>query len=127
MEGEGDSLFAPGVSKLGRSVSSELCEPRHADILIMETTYGRPQYRFPPTSDVMRGVIRFCREALDNDETAVLFGYSLGKSQELLCGLADAGLPIMLHGTVHKLTQIYEQFGHSFPRYEAFDAGTSKG
>src|SRR2546430_7935401 len=127
MEGEGDSLFAPGVSKLGRSVSSELCEPRHADILIMETTYGRPQYRSPATADVMRGVIRFCREALDNDETAVLFGYSLGKSQEMLRGLTEAGLPIMLHGAVHKLTQVYEQLGQTFPEYGRYDLETAKG
>jgi len=93
----------------------------------METTYGRPQYVFPPTSGVLHGVARFCREALDNDATAVLLGYSLGKSQELLCGLAEAGLPLMLHGTVYKITQIYEQFGQCFPSYERYDAGSARG
>ena len=109
IEAEGESLLYTGDFKLRRSLSAEPCEPRHADILIMETTYGRPQYRFPPTEAVLSGITRFCREALDNDETPVLLGYSLGKSQELLCGLAHAGLSIMLHGTVHKLTAIYEQ------------------
>ena len=74
----------------------------------------------------MEGVIRFCREALDNGETAVLLGYSLGKSQELLCGLGDAGLPLMLHGAVYKLTQIYEQFGQCFPPYERYEAGAAQ-
>jgi DNA ligase-1 len=64
---------------------------------------------------------------LDNGETAVLLGYSLGKSQELLCGLGDAGLPLMLHGAVHKLTQIYEAFGQCFPEYEAYQAGSARG
>ena len=49
---------------------------------------------FPPSEEVIQGVIRFCREAIDNDETPVLLGYSLGKSQELLCGLGYAGLPL---------------------------------
>ena len=124
---EGQSLLYTGDFKLRRGLSAELCQPCHADILIMETTYGRPQYRFPPAVEVMQGVVRFCREALDNDETAVLFGYSLGKSQELLCGLNDAGLPIMLHGAVHNLTRIYEQFGKSFPPYARYDAATAKG
>ena len=82
---------------------------------------------FPPTDAVMKGVIRFCREALDNDEVPVLLGYSLGKSQELLCGLGDAGLPIMLHGTVFKMTQVYEQFGQCFPKYEPYEPGQTSG
>jgi DNA ligase-1 len=123
----GETLLYTGDFKLRAGLSAERCEPKHADVLIMETTYGRPQYQFPPTNEVIQGVIRFCREALDNDETPVLLGYSLGKSQELLCGLGDAGLPIMLHGTVHRLTKIYEQFGQCFPPYERYEAGTAKG
>ena len=122
-----ETLLYTGDFKLRSGLSAEKCEPRHADVLIMETTYGRPHYQFPPTEGVINGVIRFCREALDNDETPVLLGYSLGKSQELLCGLGDAGLPIMLHGTVHKLTKIYEQFGQCFPPYEKYDAESARG
>ncbi len=127
IEAGGSSLLYTGDFKLRPGLSAEACEPRPADILIMETTYGRPHYQFPPAPEVMKGIIRFCREALDNDETAVLLGYSLGKSQELLCGLGEAGLPIMLHGTVHKLTEIYEQFGICFPPYEKYDAGKAQG
>lgn len=127
IEANGQRLLYTGDFKLRRGLSAEPCEPRHADILIMETTYGLPEYRFPSANDVMQGVLRFCREALDNDETPVLLGYSLGKSQELLCGLGDAGLPMMLHGAVHRLTQIYEQFGQCFPKYERYDAGTARG
>lgn len=122
-----ETLLYTGDFKLRPSLSAESCEPRPADILIMETTYGRPHYQFPPAPEVMKGVIRFCREALDNEETPVLLGYSLGKSQELLCGLADAGLPLVLHGTVHRLTQIYEQFGKCFPAYEKYEPSIAKG
>jgi DNA ligase-1 len=127
IEAEGQSLLYTGDFKLRPSRSAELCEPRHADVLIMETTYGRPLYHFPPTELVMKSMVRFCQEALDNEETAVLLGYSLGKSQELICGLADAGLPIMLHSAVFKLTQIYENFGQCFPKYEAYEAGSARG
>jgi len=127
IEVESTCLLYTGDFKLRHGLSAEPCEPRPADILIMETTYGRPQYKFPPTADIMSGILRFCQEALDNDETAVLLGYSLGKSQELLCGLGDAGLPIMLHGAVYKLTQIYEQFGQCFPKYVRYDPASAKG
>jgi DNA ligase-1 len=127
IECEGEKLLYTGDFKLRRSFSAELCEPRPADVLIMETTFGRPQYVFPPTDEVLKGIVRFCREALDNDETAVLFGYSLGKSQELLCSLGDANLPLMLHGAVYRLTQIYEQFGQCFPKCEPYEAGAARG
>ena len=127
IEASGETLLYTGDFKLRRGLSAEACEPRHADILIMETTYGRPIYRFPPTPAVMEGVTRFCREALDNEESPVLLGYSLGKSQELLCGLTDAGLPVMLHASVHRLTKLYEQFGHCFPAYEKYDSARARG
>ena len=127
IESGGSTLLYTGDFKLRPGLSAETCEPRQADILIMETTYGRPVYHFPPTKAVMQGVTRFCREALDNEETPVLLGYSLGKSQELLRGLADASLPLTLHGTVHKLTRIYEQFGHSFPPYSKYESASARG
>lgn len=126
VEMNGASVLYTGDFKLRRGLSAEACEPRLADVLIMETTYGQPAYRFPAAADVMRAVVRFCREALDNEETPVLLGYSLGKSQELLCGLVDAGLPIMLHGAVHRLTKLYEQFGQCFPLYEKYDSSRAR-
>ena len=127
LEVGGSSLLYTGDFKLRPGLSAEKCEARQADVLVMETTYGLPRYQFPPTADVLRGVVRFCREALDNEETPVLLGYSLGKSQELLCGLAEANLPIMLHGTVQRLTKIYEQFGHCFPPYEKLESKEARG
>jgi DNA ligase 1 len=127
VEFAGGRLLYTGDFKMRHGLSAERCEPLAADVLIMETTFGRPRYVFPPAEQVMEGVIRFCREALDNDETPVLLGYSLGKSQEILCGLGQAGLPLVLHGTVFKLTRIYEAFGRCFPPYEAYQPGTARG
>ncbi len=127
IEADGGSLLYTGDFKLRRGLSAEPCEPCQADTLIMETTYGQPKYEFPPTAEVMQGIVRFCQQAIDNDETPVLFGYSLGKSQEILSGLAGAGLPIMLHAQVHKLTKIYEQLGHTFPTYEKLDPASARG
>ena len=32
----------------------------------METTFGLPRYRFPPTEGVIEQVVTFCREAIDD-------------------------------------------------------------
>lgn len=122
VEAEGESLLYTGDFKLRPNHCAEPCEPRRADYLVMETTFGRPRYRLPPDGDVWRELIEFCRGALGEGVTPVLFAYSLGKSQELLAGLREAGVPIALHKEAAKLTRIYEKFGRKFPPYVIFDS-----
>ena len=114
-------LLYTGYFKLRPGLSAETCATPRADVLIMETTYGRPHYVLPPTAQVLADLLRFCRAALDEGDTPVLFGYSLGKSQELLSSLAGASLPAMLHPQTFRLTQVYEELGLTFPPYRAFD------
>ena len=120
-------LLYTGDFKLRPGRSAEPCEPPRADVVIMETTYGRPHYTLPPTETVLAEVIAFCRAALEEGDTPVLFGYSLGKSQEILRSLAGAALPVMLHPQTLKLTAIYEALGLAFPPYSVFDAATCAG
>ncbi|HEX4083496.1 MAG TPA: ATP-dependent DNA ligase [Chthoniobacteraceae bacterium] len=115
LEEEGDSLLYTGDFKLRPGLSSEAAEWRQAGTLIMETTFGMPKYRFPPTGQVMDEMVRFCQGCLEEDHTPVLLGYSLGKSQEILCALSRAGLTPMLHGSVFKMTEIYRSLQPDFP------------
>lgn len=123
----GQTLLYTGDFKLRPSLSAERCEPVPADILIMETTFGRPHYVFPPNNDILRDIVRFCEETIANRQTPVLLGYSLGKSQELLCALRDAGFPLVLHKTIARFTRIYEMFGHTFPRHELYEGTSARG
>jgi len=121
LQAEAGSLLYTGDFKLRHGLSAEAAKWRPADTLIMETTFGLPRYCFPPTAKVIAQIIAFCREAIEENAVPVLLGYSLGKAQEILCALAGAGLTPMLHGTVFRMTQIYEQFGQSFCAYERYD------
>ncbi|HKP02027.1 MAG TPA: ATP-dependent DNA ligase [Chthoniobacterales bacterium] len=121
------SLLYTGDFKLRPGRSAEPAEWRHAETLIMETTFGLPRYRFPPTDEVIGQIVAFCRDALESGAVPVLLGYSLGKAQEILCALAGAGLQPMLHGTVHRMTRIYEQFGQEFCEYERYNANAIAG
>src|SRR5947207_2664238 len=114
---ENDSLLYTGDFKLRQGQSAEATEWTAAHTLIMETTYGIPRYRLPPTEEVIAQIVAFCRDAIENKEVPVLLGYSLGKAQEILCALAGADLTPMLHGSVYQMTRIYEQYGQKFCRY----------
>jgi DNA ligase-1 len=124
---ENESLLYTGDFKLREGKSAEPAEWRHADTLIMETTFGLPRYRFPATELVVNQIIAFCRETIEEGEVPVLLGYSLGKAQEILCSLAGAGLTPMLHGSVYQMTRIYEQFGQSFCEYVRYNANEVAG
>jgi DNA ligase 1 len=116
-----ETLLYTGDFKLRPGKSAELAEWRKAETLIMETTFGLPRYRFPPTEQVIDQIIAFCRETIDDGGVPVLLGYSLGKAQEILCSLDGAGLTPMLHGSVYHMTRIYEQFGQSFCKYVRYN------
>ena len=117
-----ETLLYTGDLKLRPGKSAEPAEWRKADTLIMETTFGLPRYRFPPTEQVINQIILFCQETIDDGGVPVLLGYSLGKAQEILCSLDGAGLAPMLHGSVYRMTRIYEQFGQSFCKYLRYNA-----
>src|SRR4029453_5375493 len=122
-----ETLLYTGDFKLRPGKSAELAEWRKAETLIMETTFGLPRYRFPPTEQVIDQIIAFCRETIDDGGVPVLLGYSLGKAQEILCSLDGAGLTPMLHGSVYQMTRIYEQFGQSFCKYLRYNANDVAG
>ncbi|HEX3420601.1 MAG TPA: ATP-dependent DNA ligase, partial [Candidatus Udaeobacter sp.] len=116
-----ETLLYTGDLKLRPSRSAEPAEWHRADTLVMETTFGVPRYRFPPTKEVIDQMVAFCAETIDAGEVPVLLGYSLGKAQEILCSLEGAGLIPMLHGSVYQMTRIYEQLGKSFCKYVRYN------
>ena len=122
-----ETLLYTGDFKLRPGKSAERAQWRHADTLIMETTFGLPRYRFPPTEQVIDQIVAFCRETIEAAQVPVLLGYSLGKAQEILCSLDGAGLTTMLHGSVYRMTRIYEQFGQSFCNYVRYNANEVAG
>ena len=124
---EHGALLYTGDFKLRPSLAAELCVPPRADVLIMETTFGLPRYVFPPAEEVERGIIDFCRQALGEQVTPVLYAYSLGKTQELLQIVGRTGLPVMLHAHGYKLTQRYGELGMKLPPYALLDTGAYAG
>lgn len=55
--------------------------PVAADVLIIEATYGTPEYVFPSVEEVESRVLDWLAE--QSDHPAILFGYPLGKAQKI--------------------------------------------
>lgn len=56
-------------------------DPPPADVLIIEATYGSPEYVFPSIDTVEGEVLEWLTETADRP--AILFGYALGKAQRI--------------------------------------------
>ncbi|MFQ5652550.1 MAG: MBL fold metallo-hydrolase [bacterium] len=120
VERDGVRLLYSGDFNLERSLTAESIEIPESDILIMESTYGKPDYRFPPRQQVEQQLIDFAQQALQQQTVPVVVGYVLGKSQEAMKILSDAGFELSVHGSVAALARIYEAFGVEFGRWQPY-------
>lgn len=127
LRSEAGTLLYTGDFKLRPGLASENCEPTHADVLIMETTFGLPKYVLPPEAETRANLLKFCQESLAAGCVPVLFCYALGKTQEVLAALKPAGLPVMLHPSAMRLTRIYEEHGYLFAPYREFEPHSANG
>ena len=64
------SLLYTGDFKLDESATSEPAELPHADILVMESTFGRPHYRLPPRESVVARLLEIVYAALADGKDA---------------------------------------------------------
>jgi Cft2 family RNA processing exonuclease len=130
VEGEAGTFVYTGDFKLTESLTAEAPEVKRCDVLLMECTYGRPHYVFPSREEVAGSMIAFARQTLEDGAVPVFFAYSLGKAQEAIAILGNAGVPVTVHGAVDTMTKIYERCGVVMPPYaryhsESFDTTTA--
>ena len=102
--------------------AAEPAEVMPCDTLVLESTFGKPRYVFPPKEETLAAIRRFCDDALSDGVTPVLYGYALGKAQEILAFLAGAGYACRCHPVVHAINRIYEAHGVALPGVRPIDA-----
>jgi Cft2 family RNA processing exonuclease len=123
VEREGRRLLYSGDFKLRPGRSAEPAEVPRADVAIMETTFGRPRYRFPPAEEVAAAIRDFCTAALAADEVAVLFCYTLGKGQEVLAWLDGLVESVWLHPAHAEMAALYRSLGVALPAARSYTPG----
>jgi len=124
---DGRRLLYSGDFKLKPNLAADPIVIPHADVLIMETTFGHHRYAFPPEEGVIAQMAAWCDGCLHDGAMPVLLGYSLGKAQEILAALAGRGYRFLLHDSVYQATRIAESLGVTFPSYERWTPGTGAG
>jgi Cft2 family RNA processing exonuclease len=110
-----------GDFKLDQPLTAEPVELPHADILIMESTFGRPRYRLPPRAEVVARLLELVDGALADGRTPVIHAYPLGKSQEVTKLLTMHGVPVQQHPVTFEISRIYQRCGIDLGEVMVFD------
>ncbi len=111
----GTAIGYTGDLCLEPTLTAEPAEVVPCDMLVMESTFGLPRYVFPPKEEVLASIRGFVDDTLSDGATPVLLGYALGKAQEILKFLGEAGYRCRAHPVVHAVNRVYESLGISLP------------
>jgi putative mRNA 3-end processing factor len=99
------------------------CKTRRSRILIMETTYGSPEYTFPQTAKLVKEVNSLIASAYDRGTPVVLMGYPLGKAQ-LLSYFFSSWDPLFYHESVAVMNKVHTDHGIPLRRGKRFNPAT---
>ncbi len=106
----GDDVYYTGdISMRERAFMKPAKMPR-AKTLIIESTFGRPEYVFPGLSEVTHRTNKIISEMYNLGIPVILMGYTLGKAQ-LLTKLFGHWDPIYVHDSVAKMNSVYSDLG----------------
>jgi Cft2 family RNA processing exonuclease len=120
IEHGGTSLLYTGDVKL-RQTGGRLTPVPKANVLVMESTYGRPHFRFGDPDSTVESIARWCRRALDSRVTPVLLCHALGKTEEVMLALAPYGFSFALEKRCVPCANAYRSAGRSLPDWIEFD------
>jgi Cft2 family RNA processing exonuclease len=110
----GCRLLYTGDLKLRRGAGLATPVPA-CEVLVLESTYGRPHFRFPEPDSAAEQVAVWCRRALDARVTPVLLAHALGKAQEVMMALAPYGFRFALEERCVPFARGYEAAGIALP------------
>src|SRR5687767_9953997 len=116
----GERVLYTGDIKLQDPICGVATEIIPCDRLIVESTFGLPIFHFLPAQAARERIVSFATECLNDSITPVFVGYALGRGQEIVHVLAQAGIGASVHGAIARLMPVYERAGYTFPGWTPY-------
>ncbi len=106
----GTALYACNVS-LDAHPMAEAPQFVTADTLVLKAAYGRPSFSFPPRAEALARVVEKARRTLTAGQTPVFLTSPIGKAQEAVRALVDAGIPVCVGRPISRINRAYRTLG----------------
>lgn len=115
LEYQGEVWVASGDYKVEPDGTCAPFEPVRCHTFISESTFGLPIYRWPSQAEIFAGIDAWWRANAAAGKASVLFAYAFGKAQRILHGIDASIGPILVHGAVEPLNEVYRAGGVQLP------------
>jgi putative mRNA 3-end processing factor len=115
LEKGGYTCVVSGDYKTAPDPTCRPLEPLRCQHFISESTFGLPIFRWPSTPEVIGAIHAWWRENQARNRTSVLFAYALGKAQRIIASLETDIGPLLTHGAVEAVNQVYRESGVPLP------------
>lgn len=120
IEVAGRVALITGDYKLQSDLTCDAWEPVRCDLMVSESTFGLPVFRWPETRLVIQEMIGWWEENQRQGRTSLLLAYSVGKAQRVLaeifgvCGVEVAS-KVAVHGAMLGPNRAYVSAGVALP------------
>ncbi len=111
----GEVWVVSGDYKLASDPTCSPFEQLTCNVLITESTFGLPIYRWETSAAIFTQINAWWRTNAAAGVASIIYAYSLGKAQRLLMGLDPDIGPIYCHGAVERMNEVYRTSGVELP------------
>jgi putative mRNA 3-end processing factor len=117
---EGTVLYS-GDFSMGNSYTMKGARPVNCDILVVETTFGAPMFRFPRRDEVAMDMVRWAvMEAIPSGRVPAFKTDSIGNAQEIIHIFNNkTRAPVVTAKSATGVSDIYRDHGHSLDYVDA--------
>jgi hypothetical protein len=127
VESDGEpALFASQVC-LEPHGMAEPARIQTAATAVLHAAYGRPDFVFPSRSEAFDRIVDAARRTLGAAETPVFLCSAVGKAQEVIRALTNAGIPVCAHRSIAAFGKAYRALGFDPGRAYVFRGGQRHG
>lgn len=114
----GEALYTGDVNPEGGLTCGE-AKGEKCEILIIEATYGKRAFTFPPKKHIQNDLLSWVETQLEEHPVAI-GSYEFGKAQELIALMNKLDCDVVVTGTIADIADVYQ--AHGIPlRYKRFE------
>ena len=114
-----DQMYYTGDISIRKRAFMDAAVVPQAKILIIESTFGHPDYVFPNFENTIHKANLIISEMYHRGIPVILLGYTLGKAQ-ILTNVFRHWKPLIVHDSIDEMNKLYSEFGVSMDNYVTF-------
>lgn len=124
LEDEDVTFFYTGDFNFTDTLTQKAISPIECDIMVLETTYGRPNFSFPPREEVYYDIVEWTARTITENNLPIFLVYPIGKAQEITKLFNQfTTIPVVTHPTISKANEIVNKYGENLVYYDLLSDG----